>query len=111
MLYRRRGETDNERSRVGKSGRVESNLLCTIEYNAILSLCGILRIADYFSELLVEFKEPCLSALAARAFIFDAEDPAELQSEVRCPAFATKQAELVIYASLLFLGLELTVFS
>jgi len=38
--------------RIGKSGCVESNQThyCTGKFNAALSLCGVLRVALYFSE-------------------------------------------------------------
>ena len=48
---RRECEGRLERMRVRKSGRVESDTLCgTDEFNAVLSLCRVLRTALYFSE-------------------------------------------------------------
>ena len=84
-----RNEVDTEGLRVRKSRCVESELhICTVEFNAVLSLCRDLRTALYFSKLLeLEEKASLLlsEAVATWALALVAEVAALLQSLAMCP--------------------------
>ncbi len=64
----RGGQRDLKRERVRKSGRIETETLCsTGELNAILSLCRVLRTAGYFSELVDELEACAFDGLISES--------------------------------------------